>query len=96
VAEDRGRPVERQVGNDAERLVGKFDRGGVGLDDVDVRPATAKVLGQARIELYREDPARCAAQLCGESAAASSEIEHELIGPNTGVADELRRQRLRP
>lgn len=93
--QDGGGAVEGEIRKDPERLARKVHRCGVCLDHVDVPPATAKPVGQACVELNREHAAGCVGKLRRQPAAACAEIDHELVGPDRGVADEFRRESLR-
>jgi hypothetical protein len=94
VAENRVGPVERKVRDDAERLAGERQARSVVTDDFDVGPAPAQVRGQAGIELDRHYATCHARELRGQPAAARPEIEDEVVRTDSGVANELRRQRL--
>ena len=88
--ENRRRAVERQVRNDAKRLARKVDRGRVPADDLDVVPAAAQAIGPEPVELDRDDVPRRLSERLGQAAAAGAEVENEVVGPNAGVADDIR------
>ena len=95
MAEDVGRAIKGKTCNDTEGLGGKLDRCSVAVDDLDVRPSTAKSVCPPRIELDGEDAVGCARELRGQPAAACAEIEHELVRPHAGFAHEIRGKSLR-
>src|SRR5436305_397833 len=83
--------MEGKVRDDAERLARERDGGGVGLDDVYVRPASTEPVGEPGIELDRDDPPRAPRELAGEPACTCAEIDDEVVLTNGRVANELRR-----
>jgi len=84
--------VKRKVRKHAERLTRKLDRRGVPLDDVDVRPPTPKTVCEISVELDGEHLARCARQLRRQPAAAGTKVEDELVRPDVGFDDKVRRK----
>jgi hypothetical protein len=93
--EDGRAPVEWEVRNDAERLARKRNGGRIRLDDVNVRPSTAKALHPERVELDRDHVPCSTGELPGKSAATRAEIEHKIIGADSGVTNDLRGKRTR-
>jgi len=95
MAQDRGRAVERQVRHHAKRLARKRNAGRIALNDLHPAAAAAEARNQVRIELDRDDTRPHPHQLHGQPAAARPEIEDKVVRADTGVADDLRRERLR-
>jgi hypothetical protein len=93
--QDRRAAVERKVRNDAERLARKRDGGRIRLHNVDVRPSTAKVFYPERVELDRDHVVCSTGELAGKSTATRAEIEHKIVGADSGVANNVRGQRSR-
>ena len=54
--QDLVRTVEREIGDDAERLGRQLDRSRIRLPHLDVRPTPGEPLSEARIELDRDHP----------------------------------------
>jgi hypothetical protein len=95
MSQDRRRPVERQVRDDAERLPRELDRSGVCAHDLDVLPAVPQPRSQAPVQLDRDDPPRGGRQRLGQPAGAGPEVEYEIVAADPGVANELRSERAR-
>ena len=93
--QDRRAAVEREVRNDAERLARKRDGGRIRLDDVNIRPSTAKALHPERVELDCDHVVCSTGELPGKSAATRAEIEHKIIGADSGGANDVRGKRSR-
>jgi hypothetical protein len=88
------RTVERKIRDDPERLRRELHVYSVCLDDIDVRPPSAKPRGPCRIKLNRNNATNGPRQLGSQPAAPGTEIEHKIIRTNTRVSDELRRERV--
>ena len=91
--EEIGRAVERQVRDDAERLLWQSEPRRVTLDDGHVRPAPAEAPRKQRVELDRDHVLRDTRELGGEATRSRAEIDDEVVAVDAGVADELRRER---
>jgi hypothetical protein len=96
VAQDRGRAVERDIRHHTERLARKRNAGRIAVNDLHPAPAATESRNQLRIELDRDNTRAQPHQLRGQPPAARPEIEDEIAPTDAGVADELRRERLRP
>jgi len=84
--------VEREIGDDAERLGRQLGRSRIRLPHLDVRPTPGEPLSEARIELDRDHPTGRSRELGGQPSGAGTQVDHERVGPKGGVTDELGRE----
>ena len=86
--QDCGRTVERQVRHDLERIPGQRNTEGVAFDDVP--KAAAQAGGQLRVDLDRDGAGARTHQRAGQCTAPGTEIEDEVVAPDSGSANYLR------
>jgi hypothetical protein len=90
--QDRRAHGERQVRDDAERLIRQPDDGRVTLDHLDSRIVAetgTELAERRRIELDCAHPRPSVRESARQDAAAGAEVEDERSGPDASVADEL-------
>jgi hypothetical protein len=89
-AEDRGCPVERQVGYDLVRLIRKRDAERVRSEHLDMWhpcPQPGRELG---VDFERDHSARTLRERGGQNAGACPEVEDEIVALNLGSANQVR------
>jgi len=95
--QDRRRRAERHVADYAERRRRERDPKGVIDHDLNVRGRTepsSQLGGESLLDLDRNDVSSAASERSRQTAEPWSDLEHELVGADAGLADELRSDRV--